>query len=106
MTTRPATDSSVARADQLARALHAGLPVSERRLDLAGVSTCLLEGGQGPPVVLLHGLGMFAEMWAGVIPHLWPAIGSSCPTCPATDDPGCQPAPGWTLPRWSPGSGS
>jgi pimeloyl-ACP methyl ester carboxylesterase len=70
MTTRPATDSSMAPADRLARALHAGLPVSERRLDLAGVSTCLLEGGEGPPVVLLHGLGMFAEMWAGAIPYL------------------------------------
>jgi len=70
MTTRPDTDGSVARADRLARALHEGLPVSERRLDLAGVSTSLLEGGDGPPVILLHGLGMFAEMWGGVIPHL------------------------------------
>jgi pimeloyl-ACP methyl ester carboxylesterase len=63
MTTRPDTDSSMARADQLARALHEGLPVTERRLDLAGVSTSLIEGGVGPPVVLLHGVGMFAEMW-------------------------------------------
>ena len=31
------------------------LPVTERRLDLAGVSTSLLEGGEGPPLVLLHG---------------------------------------------------
>jgi pimeloyl-ACP methyl ester carboxylesterase len=70
MTTRPATDDSMTRADRLARALHTGVAVSERRLDLAGVSTSLLEGGEGLPVVLLHGLGMFAEMWAGVIPHL------------------------------------
>ena len=70
MTTRSETDGSMARADRLARALHEGLPVTERRLDLAGVSTSLLEGGDGPPVVLLHGVGMFAEMWGGVIPHL------------------------------------
>lgn len=47
-----------------------GLPVTERRLDLAGVSTSLLEGGNGPPIVLLHGQGGFAEMWGRVIPHL------------------------------------
>lgn len=71
MTTRPDTDGSTAPADRLARALHGGLPVSERRLDLGGVSTSLLEGGDGPPVVLLHGVGMFAEMWTyRVIRHL------------------------------------
>ncbi len=47
-----------------------GLPVTERRLDLAGVSTSLLEGGEGLPIVLLHGQGGFAEMWGQVIPHL------------------------------------
>src|SRR5215204_5994491 len=46
------------------------LPVTERRLDLAGVSTSLLEGGEGPPLVLLHGQGGFAAMWGRVIPHL------------------------------------
>src|SRR5215204_893321 len=46
------------------------LPVIERRLDLAGVSTSLLEGGEGPPLVLLHGQGGFAAMWGRVIPHL------------------------------------
>jgi hypothetical protein len=42
-----------------------GLPVTERRLDIAGVSTSLLEGGEGPPVVLLHGQGGFAALWGG-----------------------------------------
>lgn len=46
------------------------LSVTERRLVLAGVSTSLLEGGDGPPIVLLHGQGGFAEMWTSVLPHL------------------------------------
>ena len=50
--------------------LLAGLPVTERRLDLAGVSTAVLEGGDGPPVVLLHGGGEFAATWMRVIPDL------------------------------------
>jgi len=43
--------------DDARRRLLAGAPVTERRLDLAGVSTAVLEGGDGPPVVLLHGQG-------------------------------------------------
>jgi FAD/FMN-containing dehydrogenase/pimeloyl-ACP methyl ester carboxylesterase len=50
--------------------LLAGLPVTERRLELAGVSTALLEGGEGPPVVLLHGPGGNATHWLRVIPSL------------------------------------
>jgi pimeloyl-ACP methyl ester carboxylesterase len=50
--------------------LLAGLPVTERRLQLAGVSTAVLEGGEGPPVVLLHGPGEFAAKWMRVIPDL------------------------------------
>ena len=50
--------------------LLAGLPVAERRLQLAGVSTAVLEGGDGPPVVLLHGPGGYAAHWMGVIPGL------------------------------------
>jgi pimeloyl-ACP methyl ester carboxylesterase len=50
--------------------LSKDLPVTERRLDLAEVSTSLLEGGEGPPIVLLHGQGGFAAMWGRVIPHL------------------------------------
>jgi pimeloyl-ACP methyl ester carboxylesterase len=52
------------------RRLLAGLPVAERRLDLAGISTALLEGGDGPPIVLLHGPGGHAGHWLGVIPDL------------------------------------
>jgi len=48
----------------------AGAPVTERRLDLAGVSTAVLEGGDGPPVVLLHGQGGWAGMWLPVVADL------------------------------------
>jgi pimeloyl-ACP methyl ester carboxylesterase len=50
--------------------LLAGLPVVERRVRLAGMPTALLEGGDGPPVVLLPGPGGSAFHWIGVIPAL------------------------------------
>jgi pimeloyl-ACP methyl ester carboxylesterase len=50
--------------------LLAGLPVTERRRHLAGVSTSVLEGGNGPPMVLLHGPGEFAATWLPVLPRL------------------------------------
>lgn len=60
-----------AHADWTARQrLLAGLPVTERRLHLAGVSTAVLEGGGGPPLVLLHGPGEHAAKWMRVIPRL------------------------------------
>ena len=46
--------------------LLAGMPVTERRLELAGISTAVLEGGDGPPVVLLHGPGEYAAKWMRV----------------------------------------
>jgi pimeloyl-ACP methyl ester carboxylesterase len=61
-TPAPATEP---RAQLLAR-----LPVEERRLELAGVSTVVLEGGDGPPLVLLHEPGSFAAHWLRVIPEL------------------------------------
>jgi pimeloyl-ACP methyl ester carboxylesterase len=50
--------------------LLVGIPVTERRLQLAGVSTAVLEGGDGSPIVLLHGPGEFAAKWLRVIPDL------------------------------------
>jgi pimeloyl-ACP methyl ester carboxylesterase len=50
--------------------LLTGMPVTERRLEVAGISTAVLEGGDGPPVVLLHGAGEFAAGWVRVIPDL------------------------------------
>lgn len=46
------------------------LPVIERRMHLAGVSTAILEGGDGPPIVLLHGPGESALWWMRIIPDL------------------------------------
>jgi FAD/FMN-containing dehydrogenase/pimeloyl-ACP methyl ester carboxylesterase len=46
------------------------LPVAERRVEAAGVFTAVLEGGDGPTVVLLHGPAGNATHWLRVIPEL------------------------------------
>lgn len=50
--------------------LLAGMPVVERRLELSGISTAVLAGGEGPPLVLLHEPGAFAAQWMRVMPDL------------------------------------
>ncbi|MDQ3773133.1 MAG: alpha/beta hydrolase, partial [Pseudomonadota bacterium] len=50
--------------------LLVGMPVTERRRRLIGVSTAVLEGGDGPPLILLHGPGGYAAHWMRVIPGL------------------------------------
>ena len=50
--------------------LLASLPMQERRYELAGIDTAVLEGGEGAPVVLLHGPMAYAAHWMGVIPGL------------------------------------
>ena len=62
--------SRPSRGNEARELLLAGLPVTERRLQLAEVSTAVLEGGAGPPVVLLHGPGAYAAAWLRVIPGL------------------------------------
>jgi pimeloyl-ACP methyl ester carboxylesterase len=59
---------SVASMESLRERLLSGLPVVDRRLQLAGVSTAVLEGGDGPPIVFLQ--GEFAAVWMRVIPDL------------------------------------
>ena len=46
------------------------LPVEDIRIDPAGIPTAVLAGGEGPPLVLLHGQGEFAGVWMRVIPDL------------------------------------
>ena len=51
--------------------LLADVAVTERRVRLAGASTALLEGGAGPPLVLLHGgIECGGAYWAPVISSL------------------------------------
>jgi 2-hydroxymuconate-semialdehyde hydrolase len=51
--------------------LLAGLPVRERRVDAAGVATVVLEGGAGPPLLLLHGgIECGGVYWAPVLARL------------------------------------
>lgn len=70
--------------------LLAGLPVEERRVVVDGVDTCVLEGGDGSPVVLLHGgIECGGVYWAPVVEALArrhrlvvpdvPGLGASAP---------------------------
>lgn len=67
--TSPDTGSAPA-GTLLRQRLLSGLPVTERRLTLAGIDTAVLEGGDGPPVVLLHDPAEYAAKWMRVIPEL------------------------------------
>lgn len=60
----PATD------DPLRRRLLEGIPVAERRLEVDGLPTVVLEGGDGPPMILLHGPGEDAVNWRWVMGDL------------------------------------
>ncbi|CAN5885419.1 hypothetical protein BH20ACT6_BH20ACT6_04750 [soil metagenome] len=68
--TRSDTTPSHASAEVARQRLLADLPVTERRIELAHIPTALLEAGEGPPIVLLHGPGEFAERWLRVITGL------------------------------------
>jgi pimeloyl-ACP methyl ester carboxylesterase len=46
------------------------IPVMEKRIQSAGISTTVLEGGEGLPIILLHGPGESAVWWMRVIPNL------------------------------------
>jgi len=60
-----------ARTGQDARAqLLSMMPVTERQIEVAGISTAILEGGDGPPLVLLHGPSVYAAVWFQVVPQL------------------------------------
>ena len=68
---QPLAENHMPTGGEHARArLLAGAPLTERRLQLAGVSTAVLEGGDGPPVVVLHGQGGFAAQCMPLIAGL------------------------------------
>ena len=67
---------------ELRERILAGLPVAERRLSLNGAATSVLEGGEGPPVVLLHGPVAFGAAWLRVLPGLaalWRVVAPDLP---------------------------
>ncbi len=65
---KAATQDSV-KGSPRARLLSA-LPVRDARRRLAGLQSAVLEGGEGPPIVLLHGPGGHAAHWMRIIPAL------------------------------------
>ncbi len=70
MRSHPTVENGRKAADDARQRLLAGAPVTERRLQLVGVSTAVLEGGEGPSIVLLHGQGGWAGMWLPIIREL------------------------------------
>lgn len=64
------TDKSQNSATDNRSKLLQDIPATERRIDLAGLSTAVLEGGEGAPVILLHGPGETSVWWMRVIPKL------------------------------------
>ena len=75
----------------------AGLPITERVLDVDGVETTVVEAGDGPPLLLLHGgIECGGAYWAPVIARLAerhrlvvpdvPGLGESAPVDRLDDD--------------------
>lgn len=77
-----AAPSSTALAQHRTQLLR-GVPVTERRLDVAGIPTAVLEGGAGPSVVLLHGPGESAVNWRWTVPDLMGTHRVIAPDLPA-----------------------
>jgi pimeloyl-ACP methyl ester carboxylesterase len=86
---RATTDDRSRPGDEALRErMLAGVPVSRRRLQAGGVSTMVLEAGDGPPMVLLHGgietggvywapvINQLAEQYRVIVPD-WPGLGAS-----------------------------
>lgn len=54
----------------LRQRLLAGLPVVDRTVEAAGIHTGVFEGGDGEPLLLLHGQGEFGAVWAPAVADL------------------------------------
>jgi len=68
--TYPATEYTVDQPDTAREHLLATIPVEERKIQLAGIPTTFLEGGEGPPVILLHSPGETSIWWMRTVPEL------------------------------------
>lgn len=82
------TPSTAGTAGDPRELLLEGLSVGERQMRLAGIPTAVLEGGHGPPVVLLHGPGESAVNWRWVIPDLTRTHSVVAPDLPAHGETG------------------
>lgn len=88
------TITSDVRQEDLRARLLADVPVEERRLDLAGISTAVLEAGDGTPLVLLHGPGETAVKFKWNIPALATSFRVVAPDLPAHGASGTGADPG------------
>ncbi len=77
-------------ANRLAARAIEGLPLAERTISLADVSTVVLEGGEGPPMVLLHGQGGFGAFMGGMAAQAVDRYRVVYPTFPDWDGPDRQ----------------
>ncbi|MCZ7527071.1 MAG: alpha/beta hydrolase [Acidimicrobiia bacterium] len=68
-----------------------GVPLTERRMTLSGLPTAVLEGGSGPPMVLLHGPGESAVNWRWIAGDLVTTHRVVAPDLPAHGSTGSDP---------------
>lgn len=68
-------------------------PVAERSIDAAGIRTAVLEGGDGEPIVLLHGPGESAVNWRWIIPDMVSTHRLVAPDLPAHGSSGVGEGP-------------
>ena len=72
--------------------------VDERQVSVGGLATRYLTGGEGPPLVLLHGTGESARSWRWVLPELARTRRVYAPSLPgfgATAKPAADYSPGF-----------
>ena len=64
------TQTSTTTLEEHRARLLEGVPLEECRVTVAGLPTAVLEGGDGPPIMLLHGPGESGVNWRWVAPDL------------------------------------
>lgn len=87
------SSTDVTTAEDFRTRLLSGVPVHERRLDLAGIPTAVLEAGDGPPIVLLHGPGESGVNWKWIMPDLAATHRVVAPDLPAHGSSGASVGP-------------